>query len=147
MNTQTESFLAETVADWAEVGKPHPHESAIQHVCGSATYTDDLPELRGTLHAALGLSQRAHANLRSMDLDAVRAAHAEGVLRGQAWDETSLNAACAALEQDYAPLSDMRASSAYRMQTAQNLLRRFWLETRLDAPLAANAVSAFAVRA
>jgi xanthine dehydrogenase large subunit len=74
MNTQTESFLADTVADWAEVGKPHPHESAIQHVCGSATYTDDLPELRGTLHGALGLSQRSHAKVRSIDLDAVRAA-------------------------------------------------------------------------
>jgi xanthine dehydrogenase large subunit len=38
----------------------------------------------------------------------------------------------AALAQDYAPLSDMRASSSYRMQGAQNLLRRFWLETRLE---------------
>ncbi len=30
----------------------------------------------------------------------------------------------------------MRASAAYRLQVAQNLLRRFWLETRADAPLA-----------
>jgi xanthine dehydrogenase small subunit len=52
-----------------------------------------------------------------------------------------------ALAQDYQPLSDMRASSAYRMKTAQNLLRRFWFETRVDAPLAANAVNAFACRA
>jgi xanthine dehydrogenase small subunit len=51
------------------------------------------------------------------------------------------------LTEDYAPLSDMRASSGYRMQAAQNLLRRFWYETRLDAPLAAHAVNAFAVRA
>jgi xanthine dehydrogenase small subunit len=51
------------------------------------------------------------------------------------------------LQQDYAPLSDMRASNTYRMQTAQNLLRRFWLETRADAPLAADAVNAFACRA
>jgi xanthine dehydrogenase small subunit len=41
----------------------------------------------------------------------------------------------------------MRASSGYRMQAAQNLLRRFWYETRLDAPLAASAVNAFAVHA
>jgi xanthine dehydrogenase small subunit len=39
----------------------------------------------------------------------------------------------------------MRASSAYRMKTAQNLLQRFWLETRVDAPLPAEAVNAFAV--
>ena len=30
----------------------------------------------------------------------------------------------------------MRASASYRMRTAKNLLRRFWLETRLHAPLA-----------
>ena len=41
----------------------------------------------------------------------------------------------------------MRASNGYRMQTAQNLLRRYWYETRQDAPLAASAVNAFAVRA
>ena len=49
-----------------------PHESAELHVSGEAIYTDDLPELAGTLHCALGLSQRAHANIISMDLSAVR---------------------------------------------------------------------------
>jgi xanthine dehydrogenase small subunit len=38
----------------------------------------------------------------------------------------------------------MRASAAYRMRTAKNLLRRFWLETRQDAPLAEEQVNAFA---
>ena len=76
-----------------------------------------------------------------------RAAGAEALLVGRAWNEATLTAAMAALADDYAPLSDMRASSGYRMQAAQNLLRRFWYETRLDAPLAANAVNAFAVRA
>ncbi|MBA4094809.1 MAG: xanthine dehydrogenase small subunit, partial [Candidatus Accumulibacter sp.] len=56
----------------------------------------------------------------------------------------SMRAAMDALAQDYAPLSDMRASSAYRMRAAQNLLRRFWLETRTDDPLPAAAVNAFA---
>jgi xanthine dehydrogenase small subunit len=53
----------------------------------------------------------------------------------------------AMLAEDYAPLSDMRASSAYRMKAAQNLLRRFWFETRSEQPLSADAVNAFAVRA
>ncbi len=73
-----------------------------------------------------------------------RAAAAEGMLVGQAWSETAMRAAMNALAQDYAPLSDMRASSSYRMQAAQNLLRRFWLETRVDNPLPATAVNAFA---
>ena len=43
-----------------------------------------------------------------------------------------------------APLTDMRASNEYRMKTAQNLLRRYWLETRADTPLDKSAVSPFA---
>jgi len=49
------------------------HESAHLHVSGEAVYVDDIPELHATLHAALGLSQRAHAQLLSLDLSAVRA--------------------------------------------------------------------------
>jgi xanthine dehydrogenase small subunit len=52
----------------------------------------------------------------------------------------------AALARDYAPLSDMRASGEYRMKTAQNLLRRFWFETRFENPLPAEALNAFAAR-
>ena len=73
-----------------------------------------------------------------------RAHEAEAVLRGQAWSESTLRAAMAALARDYAPLSDARASSSYRMRTAQNLLHRFWLETRPEHPLPASAVNAFA---
>jgi xanthine dehydrogenase small subunit len=73
-----------------------------------------------------------------------RAVATEAALNGQAWSESTLEAAMHALTQDFTPLSDMRASSAYRMKTAQNLLRRFWLETRPDAPLPKQAVNAFA---
>jgi xanthine dehydrogenase large subunit len=59
---------------WAEVGQSHPHESALLHVTGSANYCDDIPELHGTLHAALGLSAKAHARILHLNLDAVRAA-------------------------------------------------------------------------
>jgi xanthine dehydrogenase large subunit len=57
----------------AVVGVSRPHESAHLHVAGAAPYTDDIPELAGTLHAALGLSPVAHGTLRSLDLDRVRA--------------------------------------------------------------------------
>ncbi|MEL7211826.1 MAG: xanthine dehydrogenase molybdopterin binding subunit [Pseudomonadota bacterium] len=50
------------------------HESAVKHVTGRAEYTDDIAEPIGTLHAYLGLSERAHAKLRNIDLDAVRTA-------------------------------------------------------------------------
>jgi xanthine dehydrogenase large subunit len=50
------------------------HDSAVKHVTGRAEYTDDIPEPAGTLHAYLGLSTRARARIRGMDLGAVRAA-------------------------------------------------------------------------
>ncbi|HJV00420.1 MAG TPA: xanthine dehydrogenase molybdopterin binding subunit [Burkholderiaceae bacterium] len=59
---------------WAAVGLPSAHESARLHVTGKASYTDDMPELQGTLHAALGLSARAHATIVALDLAPVLAA-------------------------------------------------------------------------
>jgi xanthine dehydrogenase large subunit len=48
------------------------HESGHKHVTGTAEYIDDIPEPAGTLHAYLGLSQRAHAEILSMDFEAVK---------------------------------------------------------------------------
>ncbi len=74
-----------------------------------------------------------------------RAAQAEAALLGQRWDEAAVRAAQAALARDFAPLSDMRASSAYRLQVAQNLIQRLWLETRATNPLGSDATSVFSV--
>ena len=68
----TLSTAAQATTSWAEVGLARPHESAILHVLGEANYTDDIPEVYGTLHAALGLSSKAHANILAMNLDAVK---------------------------------------------------------------------------
>ncbi|CAG4924311.1 xanthine dehydrogenase molybdopterin binding subunit [Paraburkholderia saeva] len=80
MNRQTDAFMTHSAGDTEPVAVPPaagaalPHESAALHVSGEATYTDDIVELHGTLHAALGLSRHAHARIVSMDLDAVRTA-------------------------------------------------------------------------
>ncbi|SFU30092.1 xanthine dehydrogenase molybdopterin binding subunit [Pseudoduganella namucuonensis] len=58
---------------WTGVGVGRPHESAELHVLGQATYTDDIPELRGTLHAALGTSSKPHANITAIDFAQVLA--------------------------------------------------------------------------
>src|SRR2546426_1013349 len=57
----------------ARVGISRPHESAHLHVAGEAAYIDDLPELDGTLHCALGLSPVANGRLNALRLDAIRA--------------------------------------------------------------------------
>jgi xanthine dehydrogenase small subunit len=74
-----------------------------------------------------------------------RAAGAEAALVGGPWSQASVDAAKAALANDFKPLTDMRASAAYRLQVAQNLLQRFWLETRADQPLPSQATSVWSV--
>jgi xanthine dehydrogenase small subunit len=70
-----------------------------------------------------------------------RAHHAEAALVGKVWDQTSAEAAIAALSQDFQPISDMRASADYRLRAAGNLLRRFLLEHHPStAPLRTHAV-------
>jgi xanthine dehydrogenase large subunit len=54
------------------VGVPVAHDSATLHVAGEADFTDDLPEPRDTLYAALGVSPHAHGTIERLDLDAVR---------------------------------------------------------------------------
>jgi len=78
LNKPLESFLqppseAQALREGARVGISRPHESAHLHVAGEAAYIDDLPELAGTLHIALGLSPVAHGRLVAIDVDAVRA--------------------------------------------------------------------------
>lgn len=57
----------------ARVGISRPHESAHLHVAGEATYIDDIPEIAGTLHCALGLSPVASGRVTALSLDAIRA--------------------------------------------------------------------------
>ncbi len=72
-DTAPEPQVAASHESAPQVGIDTPHESAAMHVAGSAPYVDDLPELAGTLHAALGLSPVAHGRIESLDLAALRA--------------------------------------------------------------------------
>ena len=58
-----------------------------------------------------------------------RASQTEAALTGADWSEAAIETACTALEADFTPLSDMRASAAYRMEAARGMLRRYWLES------------------
>jgi xanthine dehydrogenase small subunit len=57
-----------------------------------------------------------------------RAKQTEAALKGKPWSEATMTAVLPALAQDFQPLSDMRASSNYRLQVAGNMLKRFYLE-------------------
>jgi xanthine dehydrogenase large subunit len=78
-----EKFLAGVAAQPA-TGSPHPHESARAQVAGSATYVDDIPEVRGTLHAAPILSSVARGKLLGVDTaEALKMPGVRGVVLAQ----------------------------------------------------------------
>jgi len=98
--------------------------------------------------AAFALTTDSHGNVSAariayggMAAIPARARHTEATLPGKAFDATTVTAAVAALAQDFQPISDMRASAAYRLQTAGSLLRRFQRELETGAPLRTHAVS------
>src|SRR3990167_4001193 len=49
---------------------------------------------------------------------------------GHRWNADTVMAATAALRAEFQPISDMRASAAYRQTVLGNLLQRFWLESQ-----------------
>jgi xanthine dehydrogenase small subunit len=59
-----------------------------------------------------------------------RAAAVEAALAGRPWTDATVEAALPAFAKDFQPLSDMRASAAYRLESARNLLRRCLAEDR-----------------
>jgi len=59
-----------------------------------------------------------------------RALAGEAALTGQPWDEAAVQRAAQALQTEFTPLSDMRASSQYRSTVLARLVQRFWLESQ-----------------
>lgn len=60
-----------------------------------------------------------------------RASAVESALIGKAWTIATIEAALPAFAADYAPLTDMRGSAAYRMLVARNLLVKYFHERSL----------------
>ncbi len=57
-----------------------------------------------------------------------RAKACEKALLGKPWTQTNVDKAKKALAKDFQPMSDVRASDAYRMKVAQNLLQKCFIE-------------------
>jgi xanthine dehydrogenase small subunit len=113
-------------------------DSDISAVCGAFW-------LRLDAHGGVAAARFAYGGLAAT---VQRAAHAEQAVLGQAWNLATALAAMAALDRDFTPMTDQRASAAYRQHVARQLLHRFALETRPDAPLPASELDVWhAVRA
>lgn len=74
-----------------------------------------------------GIIRRARVAFGGMAATPARARRCESALVGKPLKEATFAAAGEALEADFSPLSDVRASAGYRLQVAKNLLRRYGL--------------------
>jgi xanthine dehydrogenase small subunit len=97
----------------------------------SKRHDDDISAVCGVfaLEIVDGRIAQARAAFGGMAAIPKRAAACEAALLGQVWSLETAKAAGAALAKDFAPIDDMRASAAYRLKVAANLLQRFWFET------------------
>ncbi|MBS0347984.1 MAG: xanthine dehydrogenase small subunit [Proteobacteria bacterium] len=75
-----------------------------------------------------GVVSEARIAFGGMAATPLRAHATEKFLTGKLWGQTTVAAAADVLAHEYTPLDDMRASAAYRRQTAAGLLQRLWLE-------------------
>ncbi|MCV2874297.1 xanthine dehydrogenase small subunit [Defluviimonas sp. WL0050] len=57
-----------------------------------------------------------------------RASAVEAALQGRDWTLATIEAALPAFAKDFTPMTDMRASADYRLETAQNMLLRYFHE-------------------
>lgn len=91
---------------------------------------DDISAVCAALHIEVQKGVVIHARVAfgGMAEVAKRAISCEAQLLGQPWQTATIERACQALELDFTPISDFRASREYRMQVAKNLLRRCHIE-------------------
>lgn len=80
------------------------------------------------LHVENGAIVEARVAFGGMAAIPKRAAACEQALIGAPWTSATMERACAALADDFTPLSDFRASKEYRLLSAQNLLRKYFIE-------------------
>jgi xanthine dehydrogenase small subunit len=116
---------------------PQPDGALLRAEKVAKRHDSDISAVSLGLRLVLDGGQVAGVRLAYGGLAATvrRATQAEAALAGRPWDEATLADAEAALARDFQPLSDLRASAAYRQRVAAALLRRIWLETRLHDPL------------
>ena len=88
-----------------------------------------------------GLISLARAAFGGMAATPKRAKACEAALLGKPWATATIEAACTALGEDFTPLSDFRASKEYRLLSAQNLLRKYFIE--LQTPHIETRVTAY----
>jgi xanthine dehydrogenase small subunit len=119
------------VLAWIKVPKPVPGEMLKVYKI-SKRYDDDISAvcLAIKLQVEDGKVLSASVGAGGVAATPVRAAHTEASLTGRPWSQETVRQAISTLRAEFSPISDMRASGAYRSEVLGNLLQRFWLESQ-----------------
>ena len=117
-----------------EVPQPTPHEWLRADKI-SKRFEDDISAvcLAVALQVENGVIHSARIGAGGVAAVPARAIQTEAALAGQQCAEAIFDAAATVLEAEFKPLSDMRASSAYRRAVLGNLLRRGWQQSQPGA--------------
>jgi xanthine dehydrogenase small subunit len=93
-------------------------------------FDQDISGVCGAFAVELVDGRIANARIAFGGMAAIpaRAGSAEKALNGHPWSEATIDSAIAALAADFTPLTDMRASQAYRLKAAGGMLKRFYLQ-------------------
>ena len=96
----------------------------------SRRFDQDISAVMGAFAVTLQDNRvvRARVAYGGIAATSKRAEKTEATLTGQPFEATTIERACSALTDDFTPITDMRASTNYRLLVAQNLWRRFHLE-------------------
>ena len=128
---RTNVMRADELLCWIKV--PRPENKAFMRVYKiSKRFDDDISAVCLAIQMTLkdGTVQQVSIGAGGVAATPARAHQTEAALLGQPWNADTVMAATAALRAEFQPISDMRASAAYRQTVLGNLLRRFWLESQ-----------------
>ena len=97
----------------------------------SKRFDQDITACLGAFHASIanGIVEDIRIAYGGMAATPKRALACEAALKGKPWTRITIAEGQMALRRDYAPITDMRASQAYRSRVAENLLLKFFVET------------------
>ncbi|MGD9863447.1 MAG: xanthine dehydrogenase small subunit [Pseudodonghicola sp.] len=98
----------------------------------SKRFDQDISAVCGCFNVTVedGVVAAARIAFGGMAATPKRARHVESALLGQPWELGTIRMAEAGFDADFAPLSDMRASAGYRLETARAMLERYFAEDR-----------------
>ena len=116
---------------WIKVPRPTGH--ALEKVYKiSKRFDDDISAVCLAIQMTVkaGVVQQVSIGAGGVAATPARARQTEAALLGQPWTADTVMAGAAALRAEFQPISDMRASAAYRQTVLGNLLQRFWLESQ-----------------